>query len=480
MILRVTDFPIADRTAARALGTVLQRLDYSEDGIVELLGDEAFEAGERDAIVHLRRLPDTKLAVAVRLLFLQLPVSTGDAARAFGKRGLDALVRTGLVELGGEVVPRSRITAIGDVLLASDGFSRDVADAADYVATYTPTSRLLDVLTPRPRIGRALDVGTGPGIHALLAARHSDLAVATDVNPRALAYTELNAALNGLDNVDVRPGSLFEPANGETFDLITCNAPFVVSPERRWVYRDAGYEADELSALVVREAAEHLAEGGYAAMLVSWLARDADEPDERAIAWVEESGCDGWILPVFEADPLEHAAGWNDHLAADPDALGPVLDAWTGYLAKLGVERVSEGAILLHKRGNGRKPELRIDEVEEDGLEPASDQVLLAFENRDRLRGMKRKDLLRARLAPAMPLRIELAIPARRGAHALVHLDDGTCSDLETPPEAARALERLDGATKLADAIDADFERPTLKLVRELLELGALRFAAVR
>ena len=141
------------------------------------------------------------------------------------------------------------------------------------------------------------------------------------------------------------------------------------------------------------------------------------------------------------------------------------------------MERVTEGAILLHKRGDGRKPEVRIDEIEEDELEPASDQVLLAFENRERLRGMKNKELLAARLAPAMPLSVELAVPARRHGHALVHLDDGTRSDLETPPEAARTLERLDGATPLAEAIDPNFERPTLKLVRELLELGALRFA---
>jgi methylase of polypeptide subunit release factors len=473
----VTDFPTADTTAARTLGAVLRHLDYSEDGITGLLGEDAFETGQREAPVHLRRLPETKLATAVQLLFLQLPASTGDAAKAFGKRGLEALERTGLVRIGDAVVPQSRITAIGDVLLASDGFSRDVEDPTDYVATYTPTSRLLDVLTPRARIRRAIDIGTGPGIHALLAARHSDVAVATDVNPRALAYTELNAALNGLDNVEIRHGSFFEPAGDETFDLITCNAPFVVSPERRWTYRDAGYEADELSELLVREAARRLADGGFAALLVSWVAHDEDEPDERAIAWVEASGCDGWILPVFDADPLEHAAGWNDHLAADPATFGVVIDAWTEYLGARGVERVTEGAILLHKRGDGRKPELRIDEIEEDELEPASDQVLLAFENRERLRRMKKKELLAARLAPAMPLSVELAVPARRNGHALVHLDDGTRSDLETAPEAARTLERLDGETRLVDAIRPQYERPTLKLVRELLELGALRFA---
>ena len=78
---------------------------------------------------------------------------------------------TGLAELRGDVVPRSRLVPIGDVLLASDGFTRDADDPPDYVASYTPTARTCDVLTVRKRGRRALDVGTGSGIHALLAAR---------------------------------------------------------------------------------------------------------------------------------------------------------------------------------------------------------------------------------------------------------------------------------------------------------------------
>jgi methylase of polypeptide subunit release factors len=487
MMAPVAAYPIPDKAAARALGTALRTLEYSEDAITDLLGDDAFDAGARDAQVHARRLPETRLATAVRLLFLQLPVATDDAVRALGKRGVAALASTGLAEVGKtEVVPRSRVTAILDVLLASDGFSRDAADPTDYVATYTPTSRLLDLLTPRRRISRALDVGTGPGIHALLAARHSKLAVATDVNPRALAYTELNAALNDLGNVECRAGSLFEPAEGETFDLITCNAPFVVSPERRWTYRDAGYEADDLSALVVDEAARHLAHDGFASLLVSWVAHDEDALDERAVAWVERTGCDAWILPVFESEPLEHAAGWNDHLAGDSEAFSDVLDAWTGYLAELGVERLSEGAIILHRGANGRAPEIRIDEVEEDELDGAGDQVLRAFENRERLAGMRSADLLDEKLAPAMPLRAEVPLPTRSRDHAVVHVDDGTYASVEAAPRAADVIGELDGERTLRKAIRVvagrfevpaqTLERQALKLVRELLELGALRF----
>ena len=176
--------------------------------------------------------------------------------------------------------------------------------------------------------------------------------IATDVNPRALAYASLNAALNGLDNVETRLGSLFAPVAGDTFDLITCNAPYVISPETKWQYRDGGLPADEFSARVVTGAAEALADGGYATLLVSWLAESEDEPDGRVHQWLDRNGCDAWVLGITGADPLEHAATWNDHLTEDDDALGQALDTWTAYFRDLGVGWITEGAVLLHRRNS--------------------------------------------------------------------------------------------------------------------------------
>src|SRR6266851_6162535 len=249
---------VADTVAAERLGTSLRRTGYSEDAIHRLLGEDAYSSERADTPAEERRLPDTPLATLVRLLFLQLPVSAEQAEAALGPEGVEALETTGLAQVGRHIDPRVRILPIGKILLASDGFSRDGDDPPDYVATYTPTARVLDSLTPRPRVDRALDVGTGSGIHALLAAQHARHVIATDVNRRAIAYTELNAALNGLRNIECRQGSLFEPVEGEMFDLITCNAPYVVSPERRWAYRDSGFRGDDVTAHVVRSAAAHL------------------------------------------------------------------------------------------------------------------------------------------------------------------------------------------------------------------------------
>jgi methylase of polypeptide subunit release factors len=489
----MTKHPIPDRDAATTLGTALRKVGYSEDAVYELLGEDAYSADRDDAPVHDRRLSQTRLATVVRVFFLQLPVSRRDAVQALGEGGVEALEATGLAEVAEELAPRARILPIGELLLASDGFSRDAEDPPDYVATYTPTARVLDSLTPRPRVERALDVGTGSGVHALFAARHARHVVATDVNARALAYTELNAALNGLSNVETRLGSLFEPVAGETFDLVTFNAPYVVSPERRWAYRDSGFEADEISERVVREAAEHLADGGFAALLVSWLASDEDAPDERVLGWADATGCDSWILPTLGSDPLAHAAEWNSHLADDPEAFGAALDKWTRYFDDLGVRWVSEGAVLLHRQ-SGRPPATRVDAVDEDDLDDAADQILRAFEARARLSELAEPaELLGARLSAAVPMSLEQELDpteegvAVSGAH--VQLVDGTNTSLEVDPRVLDVIASLDGGVPLRDVVQATADRlglsgaqivklqnDALSVSRELLELGALRF----
>jgi len=489
----MSSYPVPDQAAAEVLGDALRRIGYSEERITDLLGDDAYP-GERDeAPVSERRLPRTPLAAVVRALFLQLPSPTSDLVRALGRPAVDALATTGVADVGDELVPRVRILPIGSLLVASDDYPSDGENPPDYVVAYSPTSQLLAALTPRRRVERALDVGTGSGVQALFAARHAKHVVATDVNPRALAYTALNAGLNGMRNVECRLGSLFEPAGDETFDLVTCNAPYVVSPENRWTYRDSGFRADEISERVVRGAAAHLADGGFATMLVSWLAHDEDEPDERLLEWTEDIGCDSWIIPIWGSDALDHAATWNDELAGKPQQYGAAIDRWTDYLADLGVRWVTEGAVLLHRRA-GDEFTARVDEVDEEDLEEAGEQIQRAFAARERLGRLRRPaDLLDERLAVAAPLLLEHELEPRKGRTAVVaaslQLAGGTNTTVEGSPRVLEVVASLDGGAPLGDRIRSAAERlqlseseasrlgrEVLEVSRELLEVGALRF----
>ena len=487
--------PVPDRAAARILGDALRRIGYSEDAVVELLGEEGYGITSDDVPVGDRRLPDTRLGTVVRALFLQLPVPADDLAHALGRAAVDALAATGLAAAGDEVALHGRIVPVGDLFVASDDFPGADAelDPADFVAAYTPTSKLCDSLTPRGPVGRALDIGTGSGVQAMLSARHAREVVATDVNARALAFTELNAALNGFTNIDCRLGSLFEPVVGETFDVITSNAPFVVSPENRWAYRDGGLEADQFSELIVLEAAKHLNDGGFATLLVSWVAHDEDETEARPLAWVGDSGCDSWILPIYALDPLDHAVRWNVHLAGKHEPFGVVIDAWAAYLEGLGVALVTEGAVLLHRRA-GAEHTARVDVIDDDLVDHAGNQIQRAFEARARLVELAKPNaLLDEHVALAGSIRLERAFDAHGGrpveGASLVQIAEGMNLGVEAPPQTIEVVGALTGDETLGAVVDAAAERlglsesdakrrrhASLDLVRELLELGALRF----
>lgn len=81
------------------------------------------------------------------------------------------------------------------------------------------------------RMSRALEIGSGTGLIAILTARKASKVVATDVNPHALDCTIKNIITNKAFNVELRQGDLFEPVENEKFDLILFNTPYLPSDE---------------------------------------------------------------------------------------------------------------------------------------------------------------------------------------------------------------------------------------------------------
>ena len=89
-----------------------------------------------------------------------------------------------------------------------------------------------------------LDVGTGSGILALIAAKKgARQVVATDNHPNAVENARFNARKLGLE-VEVRgPCHLFDEVAGERFDVILFNAPWIYG-EPKSLYDTALYDPD--------------------------------------------------------------------------------------------------------------------------------------------------------------------------------------------------------------------------------------------
>ncbi|MBX5445304.1 MAG: methyltransferase [Sphaerobacter sp.] len=125
-----------------------------------------------------------------------------------------------------------------------------------------------------PLGGSVLDLGTGSGVGAIVAARRAARVVAVDINPAAVHCARINAASNGVgDRVEVRQGDLFTPVAGERFDLVLFNPPFYRGTPRDDA--DRAWRSEDVPERFAAELAAHLAPGGSALVVLS---SDGDAP----------------------------------------------------------------------------------------------------------------------------------------------------------------------------------------------------------
>jgi release factor glutamine methyltransferase len=114
---------------------------------------------------------------------------------------------------------------------------------------------------------RVLEIGSGLGLAAILAARAGARVVATDVLPDAVDAIRLNAALNGVQ-VDARLGDCYGPVAGERFDLICTNPPQMPTPPGRdrddpeAAADNGGPDGWAILDRVIADASGHLRPGG--------------------------------------------------------------------------------------------------------------------------------------------------------------------------------------------------------------------------
>ncbi|MFA4842160.1 MAG: methyltransferase, partial [Agrococcus sp.] len=316
-----------------ALAHDLAAAGLTGGGVRALVGEHAEAALARMVAEPARRAALREpgpLATLLRAFALGDPVTGAEMADALPTLGVDGAVALGIAERRGDrVAPLVAIRphayrdarGTGEWWIASD--LDELAGVsplrADHVLGVGGAARTLaQLLPPVPsgralELGTALDLGTGCGVIALHLRRFAGHVVATDISERALWFTALNAALNGVDGVETRLGSLFEPVPGERFDLIASNPPFVITPRAEGVpayeYRDGGATGDALMAAVVAGTAAHLAPGGAARLLGNWETI-GDEPGlDRVLGWAVDD-LDVWAIERESLDPVRYAELW--------------------------------------------------------------------------------------------------------------------------------------------------------------------------
>ncbi|WP_327150539.1 DUF7782 domain-containing protein [Nocardia sp. NBC_01329] len=425
---------------APQLRTALSRVGYDADTLLGALGEEAHSALGRGEPVPVRRAAREAgdLGALVRLLLLGDALDEQEAAAALAPVRIDDAVTAGLLTRTGSDIRAALDLRPTDIGAGNRWILSDLDDSMqrrtlteDHVLGVGHASLSLVRATPTAPVGSVLDLGTGCGIQAVHAASYARSVTATDVNPRALWLAEATAALNDLE-IDLVPGSWFEPVAGRRFDRVVANPPFVVGPARiEHTYRDSGLALDGASELVISGVPELLAPGGTAAVLAAWVHTEDQDWRQRISGWLPAHGIDAWVVQRDIADPALYVGTWLRDAGLDPRSPEAQQRAgdWLTALEEAGVAGIGFGFVYL--RAVDAPTELLAENLTHGFDDPLGTEALAHFERSAWLRDIAadpaRAWRSRYRVDPATALE-RVSLPGPEGWEqqvARLHRGDG-------------------------------------------------------
>jgi Methyltransferase small domain len=474
----------------------LRALSYDESTVCERLGAPStamLEPHQYPMYLHQRLVEPAPLHTAIRLFLLQQEVGAAEAWEAFGQEGPARLTALGLVDPTVEGVrPRVDLFPYRGLWLATDrgdlcgemGSGDPWGEPAqpDAVMALNLSSHALAQVTlpPGPGASRTLDVGTGCGVHALLAARRGGTAVGTDLNPRAVSFARFNAALNGIENVSFHVGDLYEPVAGQQFDRILVNPAFILSPERIFLFRDGGERGEAMSYGAIAGAPAHLMEGGICQVVGEFPTIGGETFEERVAAWVAASGCDLLLLRFSAITAAEYATLYSQEPFGQSYAA--FEEAWRARWEAFGRNGITEivfGCVTLRRRGGRHwivaRPAPPIDV-------PIGERLAAFLDLKDRLSEPGFAATLLDRI-PHPPVGLHVTEKRRFDGQrwheeeiAASVAGDPFVPELGLSPDTHRLLRACDGTRTVREALAgfAAEEEDALAAVCELLEHGLL------
>ncbi|MCX8455835.1 DUF7059 domain-containing protein [Paenarthrobacter ureafaciens] len=430
------DAPRSDQPALlAALADAFKSVNYTLDGVADLLGPSAYAALGRDQIIPALLATERTsgsdqaglrgLTVLVRLWLLAVPQAVEDVDAALPGPGANGLAELGLVTIAdGFVTAAVDVRPYGwdanpdgsggaELWVASDLAAHQQAGVLrhDHVLGIGQASTTLVQTTIRPHARRALDLGTGCGIQTFHLLHHCEHVTATDISERALAFTRFNLVLNAAAlevdpnnleaRISLRLGSLLEPVEGEQFDLVVSNPPFVITPRTKgesaadqFTYRDGGLPGDQIVSSLVKSLGSVLAPGGTAQMLGNWEITAGAQWKDRPASWLEGSGLDVWFIQREQVGPEQYAETWLQDASEsrDPNHYKEAYAAYLEDFASRNVEGIGFGMIWLRRPAGSQGTISRFEEITYPIEQPIGPHLGAAIARADWLSANQLKD----------------------------------------------------------------------------------------
>lgn len=240
----------------------------------------------------------------------------------------------GLEYASGQLRSKVRFSTLGDSLYMHSAYPTASSDAVFFGPdTYRFTALIKRTLAAagRARADCVVDVGCGAGAGGIVAVKAlripASQLILADINPAALRYARVNAALAGISNASFRQGDLFQVVD-RPIDLLVANPPYLLDADARLYRHGGGALGSGLSTRIVVEGLPRLAPGG-----IMILYTGAPIVAGRDTFW--ES-----VEPVVRTANLR-----CDYTELDPDVFGEELEC----PAYSQVDRIAAVALVVRK-----------------------------------------------------------------------------------------------------------------------------------
>ena len=230
-------------------------------------------------------------------------------------------------------------------------------------------------------------------------------------------------------------------------------------------------ELDGYCRELVRLAPRHLNENGFLQITFEWVQVSGQAWQDRLQEWLEDTGCDAWVLRSYARTAAAYAAERiGGIMPYSPLTANQRFDEWMSYYRARGVEEIHGGVLAMRRRSG--KNWIRIEEVANlDCREPFGDSVVELFANQDRLEADRSVDQMMAwkpRLPPDVRIDQQLHLEAGAWKPSSMQLrrPGALPSSLALDPLVADFLRKCDGTRTLnelgrdlAEAVNVDPEQ---------------------
>ncbi len=400
------------------------------------------------------------LDALIYLFVLGESLPAAEAQSFFSPTVWEALGRTCLIEPdptdANRCLAPAALYPIRDLFIASDRwnnpdhFPRQMFPDIVYPALTKSAKQFVD-FTSYAACDDFLELCAGTAPAALLASRSAKNVWATDIAERSIDFAKFNAALNGIRNVTIAQGDLYQPVDGRTFDRIAAHPPYVPVLKTAEIFYGGGEVGEEITKRIITELPARLKPGGRLYCRTMGTERPGHSLEQRIREWLGEkhSDFDVALFSLMILEPRQFALEETLNKNGGREQFAQ----WEKMFSKNEVSELVIGIVII-QRHTEQRPSFTIRRTISGTTPAAALEWAMKWEAELQKAGAAKR-LLQAKLLANPSTEIVVRHILRDGEispeNFTLTIERPFATDCKAQPWMALLLQHCDGKTTVAD-----------------------------